>query len=319
MWTETVGQQPQIDQLKRRVANGKLAHALLFSGIDGIGKTRVATGLAMALNCKEKNVPCGHCLSCEKILKHHHADIHWIQPEVGKQAIQIEPMRQLQTKLHLHPVEGEAKFAILTPAHQLTAAGANALLKILEEPPANTYFILITDQPHALPATIRSRCQQIQFSPLPQDLIKKQLHALGRENTPELVIRLAQGSLKRALEWDSPFAEAIAADLQKLWELPTPTAILNTAEKWKEDEEKIPLILEILTALWHDAWLALSHPQTESLIFSEARIIREHLMRLGEERLWKRWQLLLQAPKDLERYANKQLLLENLLFQLTQA
>ena len=315
MWNQTLGHSQQISQLRNLVETGKLPHALLLTGIRGIGKTRVATGLAQALNCEGTQKPCETCTSCQKIAGKIHPDIHWIEPAEDKTVISIEAIRKIQSTLQLHPLEGQAKCACIEPADSMTLAAANALLKILEEPPANTYFILITDKPFELPATIRSRCQQVALAPLAKAILQKRLGSttLGSD----AVARLAQGSLQKALTWDPAFAESVFRQMESVWELPTPTRILTIAEQWSSDETRIPKILEMLACLWHDA-LVDGTATDERLIFPEARIIREHLAKLGPDKLWDRWQKLLQAPHDLERYANKQLLMENLLFQLTQ-
>ena len=318
MWNTTIGHTNQKKQFVASLKSGKLHHALLFSGIPGIGKTQMAEGLAMLLNCLEsKEAPCGICLSCKKIQNRVHPDIYRIEPEEEKEAIAIAPLRDLQSKLHFHPLEGEAKCVLIEPAHAMTLAAANALLKILEEPPQNTYFFLISDQPYRLPATIRSRCQQWGFSPIPDSLLKNFLAKTKGEENLDKIVRLAQGSVTRALEWNKDFAESIFQDILQLWKSPTPSQILETAEKWSKEEET-PKMIALLAGLWRDAFLAPLGAGEEKMLFPETKMIREHLVKLGSKTLENHWQHLLQSLKDLERYANKQLLWENLLFQLTQ-
>lgn len=287
MWRTTRGHSKQIEQLQRAIREGKLHHAYLFAGIEGIGKKRVAIGLAEALNPH----------SAAKIKNKNHPDTYFIEPE--KTRIKIEAIRALKQKIYLHPLEGEVKVVILDGAEAMTEAASNALLKILEEPPADTYFILISSKPSYLLPTIRSRCQKIEFYPLSQETI---LDALKKEGMPlqetSLRARFSGGSLAAAVHFDAKLFEKIHTEIRTLGQNPKPSAILNLAEQWLEEEENLPFILKTLSYLWHQRILATeeNNPLTQQT---------------------EQWEAIQKAGQALEAYANKQLLVENLLFTLS--
>jgi len=167
------GQEKPINFLKESIQYQHLAGAYLFLGPEGVGKSMVAKTLAKVLNCLEEGLDaCETCPSCIKIEKNQHPDVHFVasvgdEDEQGE-AIKIEDIRQLQRQINLRPFEGRKKVFIIDNAHQMTAESANALLKILEEPPKNSLIILISSKSTRLFKTIVSRCRMIKFSPLPR-------------------------------------------------------------------------------------------------------------------------------------------------------
>jgi DNA polymerase-3 subunit delta' len=138
-----------------------LAHSLLVGGPAGIGKTHFAKSLAFALLCRQAGaVACGQCSSCRLVLAGSHSDLRWVHPEDSQQ-IRIDQIRQLVSWANQTSQQGGLKVAIIEPAERMNLAAANALLKILEEPASDTFFILVSAMPMGLLATIRSRCQQV--------------------------------------------------------------------------------------------------------------------------------------------------------------
>ncbi|MCM8779746.1 MAG: DNA polymerase III subunit delta' [Candidatus Omnitrophica bacterium] len=147
----------------------RIAPALLFWGEEGVGKKLAAVNFAKALNCLENNVsPCQECASCRKIDNHNHPDVFFLPKDDLSEAIKIEEIRQLQKIASLKSLEAKKKVFIIDQAHNLTPEAANAFLKILEEPPADTLFILITSKPELMFSTIRSRCQSVRFCAMPK-------------------------------------------------------------------------------------------------------------------------------------------------------
>jgi DNA polymerase-3 subunit delta' len=135
-------------------------------------------------------------LSCRKFASGNHPDLEVIVPD--GMSIKIEQIRALQEKVYFKCYEGKFKVIIIDDAHLLTTAAANSLLKVLEEPPAETVFILLADDLNKLPVTIQSRCQLLSFAYLDETVISKVLREIGQEVPPSLA--LAQGSLSKALE-----------------------------------------------------------------------------------------------------------------------
>lgn len=281
MWSETIGHKKQIGQLQPLAKTGQLPHALLFSGPEGVGKKRVALGLAQEL------------LGSEKVFKQTHPDCTVIVPD-GK-TIKIEAIRELKQSASLHPLEGNAKIFILDGAETMTDASANALLKILEEPTASTYFILITRAPSRLLPTIRSRCQEITFSPLPNDLIEKHLVESGKsQEAAEQLAAFAQGSLGKALTTDLDRFHAIQTELQTLQQEVSFQAIVQKSEAWAEEETDCKTALEILLFQCY-----------EKTIHQE------------EKEPWlNKWLVVQRALNSLETNVNKRLLLESTLLQI---
>lgn len=185
-------------RLHAKVAEGRLAHGLIFSGPAGVGKRTFALHLGQALNCSNRTggQACGQCNSCRKIVAGAHPDVTTISLQDDASQIKIEQIRRIRSQLDLSALEGDARVFLIDPAERMSPGAANALLKALEEPPEQTYLILITANAHELLLTIRSRCQLYHFAPLRLDEIR----ASGVDD--ELVARWSRGSMGLALSTD---------------------------------------------------------------------------------------------------------------------
>ena len=143
----------------------RLPHALLFVGPRHANILPFAYRLMATLLCQHsENAPCGLCQACRLLLQGTHPDIRYVRPEALNGPLKIEQIRELQHDVYQTPQLGTRRFIVIEPADKLNVAAANALLKILEEPPSHTSFILIAEQTSSLPATIISRCQQYTFA-----------------------------------------------------------------------------------------------------------------------------------------------------------
>ncbi len=159
---EIIGQDHVVTTLKNAIQKKRLAHAYLFAGPRGVGKTSTARILAKALNCKEgpTDSPCGKCASCLEIAKGQSLDVMEID---GASNRGIDEIRALRENIKFSPTQGKFKVYIIDEVHQITAEGFNALLKTLEEPPPFVKFIFATTHPHKVMPTILSRCQRLDF------------------------------------------------------------------------------------------------------------------------------------------------------------
>lgn len=190
------------DFLRAAVTNDRLPHALLFAGADGVGKRTVALALVNWLLCEEKGADaCGHCTACRQVAAGSHPDFQMVSVAAGKKEIGVDRVREVKRFTQLRPMRGAIKIALIDDAHMLTVAAQNALLKTLEEPPDHSLLVLVTSSPDALLPTVRSRCQRVQFSPLPTDMVAE---ILGRDHgiepaTARQLAALAEGSPGRAL------------------------------------------------------------------------------------------------------------------------
>lgn len=156
-WQEDIWQQWQA-----RCNTDAVPHAVLLSGDAGIGKAHLALSMAAHLLCSDReHAPCGQCPECRFLQAGTHADFHYLQPGGDSKWIRIDQIREVIDALNLTAQRGRYKVAILAPADSLNTAAANALLKTLEEPSADTVLFLVSARPARLPATIRSRCQQL--------------------------------------------------------------------------------------------------------------------------------------------------------------
>ncbi len=245
---------------------GSIPHAFLFLGIEGVGKEAAAMTFAMACNCKGRDqamaapglnntckpydeVPCGTCKPCKKILSGNHPDILHIRPS-GSQ-IKISQIRSLIHTLSLKPYEANLRIIIIYNAHLLNPAAGNALLKLLEEPPDRTIFILTSIQTSDLLPTIVSRCQHIRFRPIP---VQELLAILNTEyqTSPEEANRIASmagGSLSKALAMkQSKWIHLRTWMLNELGllSLRPVGSLLAFAEKLSKNKETLLLSIEII-------------------------------------------------------------------------
>ena len=159
---EVVGQRAITTTLTNALASDRLAHALLFAGPRGVGKTTTARIVAKALNCAHGPTPspCGTCPACQEIAAGRSVDCLEVDAASNTQ---VEKTRELLETVQYAPIRGRHKVYIIDEAHMLSVSSFNALLKTLEEPPARVVFILATTEPHRIPATIHSRCQRYDF------------------------------------------------------------------------------------------------------------------------------------------------------------
>lgn len=206
-FADLVGQDPVRLTLERAVATNRVAHAYLFAGPRGSGKTTTARLLAKALNCETRKPdeaePCNTCQTCSDITGGSSLDVLEID---GASNRGIEEIRNLRENVKYAPSGGKSKVYIIDEAHQLTDFAWNALLKTLEEPPPHVRFVFATTEPQDVPETIASRCQVFEFRRLrSEELVRHLLHiakaesAVLEEEAAALIARAAEGSVRDAL------------------------------------------------------------------------------------------------------------------------
>ncbi len=194
---EVVGQRHITQTLQNAISQKRVAHAFLFAGARGIGKTSTARILAKALNCETgPNVnPCNHCSICEEITNGTSLDVIEID---GASNRGIDEIRELRENVRYTPAKSRYKIYIIDEVHMLTREAFNALLKTLEEPPPHIIFIFATTEPHKIPATILSRCQRYDFKRIPlREVIESLKRIVEKEKIqihPRGLLSLAQES-----------------------------------------------------------------------------------------------------------------------------
>lgn len=200
-----VGQKAVKTTLKNALASGKIAHAYLFSGPRGTGKTSMARILAKALNCEQGPTaePCGQCANCQRIVQGTSLDVIEIDAASNTS---VDNIRDLREQVAFTPAESRYKVYIIDEVHMLSTGAFNALLKTLEEPPAHAVFILATTDPQKVPATIQSRCQRFEFRRVTVDEIAEHLAMVAAGSGIEadadalrLIAIQAEGGMRDAL------------------------------------------------------------------------------------------------------------------------
>jgi DNA polymerase-3 subunit gamma/tau len=212
-FSEVIGQEHITTTLRNAIAQGRLHHAYLFTGVRGVGKTTVARILAKALNCENPsdNEPCGKCTPCVEITGSRSLDVQEID---GASNTGVDDVREIRERAKYLPSSGHYKIYIIDEVHMLSTPAFNALLKTLEEPPAHVVFIFATTEAHKIPATILSRCQRHDFRRIPPALSQAALKRIAGEEKVEIsdeaigmIARESTGSLRDA---QSLFDQAIA-------------------------------------------------------------------------------------------------------------
>ena len=160
--------------LRRSIGAGHISHFYLISGAEGSGKHTLARLLAAAILCQGEDKPCMHCRPCRKVMENVHPDFITVDdPE--KKTVPVDLIRQARADMYIQPNESEHKIYLFPRAQDMGLPGQNALLKVLEEPPAYGVFILLADNPNKLLPTVRSRCTELRLLPLPHDTLLGQL------------------------------------------------------------------------------------------------------------------------------------------------
>ena len=236
---EVVGQKHILQTLKNAIKENKIAHAYLFSGPRGTGKTSMAKLLAKALNCEHSdnsNRPCNECENCRSINEGSHPDVIELDAASNNG---VDEVRDIIDKVKYAPIMGKYKVYIIDEVHMMTPGAFNALLKTLEEPPAHVIFILATTDVHKVLPTIVSRCQRFDFNRVGKQDMKKRIEdILNKENIEytmdvvDLISELAEGGMRDALSiLDQTIAYAgnkISVNhIRDIYGIATPSELVN--------------------------------------------------------------------------------------------
>jgi DNA polymerase-3 subunit delta' len=291
MFDQIVGNERVKNLLRRTLETRRLPGAMLFTGEEGIGKKLFALEIAKALNCRSPQgvEGCGHCPSCVRISKFNYPqsaesddlkEIIWTDhPDVGmvvapKRVLLVDQMRKIEREANFRPYEGTARLFIIDDADRLNDSSANALLKVLEEPPHTSHIMLLTSRPAMLLPTIRSRCQMIRFSPLAAQEIESYLltHKIAGANEARIRARIARGSLGRALaqnfEEFTCQREAMLEVVEALTVSDDHVQLLRSSEELNaaQYKDEYECRLDVLESLIRDAWMLSLRAPAEAVV-----------------------------------------------------
>lgn len=320
------GQEYAVKQLEKALLNNRISHAYLFVGPEGVGKRTAALAFAAALHCKSgllKGRHCGQCPACLKFEHHNHPDAYYVEP--AGHSLKIEQIREIQAVSAYKQLESKYKTIIIEEAQKMTDEAANCLLKILEEPPGEIIFILLTSNLYGVLPTIISRCQLIRFQALGTQLVEELLKIEAGVPAGEagLLSRLAAGSVAQALKiwqnrgednrWRS--AEKIALAIQQKDRL----ELLRLSAALEKDECLQATLEELL--LWYRDVLVWARTGCREQIFNQQVAAggpgaAEQAQELEASRAEEAISLINQALKRLRQNANARLTLDVLLLRL---
>jgi len=317
------GQDSALEILKKIITSNHLSHAYLFVGPKGVGKKSTALAFAQVINCLDgenhNGDSCRQCLSCKKIESGNHPDVEVIEPEGS--SIKIDQVRNLRNRVFYKCYESKFKVIIFDEADFLTIEAANSLLKVLEEPPENNIFILVTAEPQQLPETIISRCQQIQFQAIPAPIIKEILLTKYPNLTEQinLAANLARGSLaqgEKLLQEGELMEkrEEVIAFLKNIFNL-SPSEIVLWCEKWDKDKKAVKTILEMVQ-FWFRDLLVWRTTGEDSLLINQDCLKDIKNSQHTQASIDKAFNLIKQSYRSLEYNASPRLVLEVLFLAL---
>lgn len=317
-WQDVIGHEDVIDELKTLIEQGRMPHAVLFIGPEGIGKQLVAKIMAASLFCESKNgIPCGECFSCRQFFSNQHPDFFSLSPDGN--SIKIEQIRQLQSEISLSPYLADKRIVIIDKAELMTVQSANSLLKTLEEPQGNVVFILLAHNRQSLLDTILSRCQVFTFRPLKVSALAQALLSQGiEEDKVDILARLSDGSMGKALGlWEkdglqlrNQAVEVLdCSSLDDIWRV---SAALSELER-----NRLLEALEYLSMLWRDM-LVLHEECNGELIYNidMKEFLNNKRDAWSTRRLLAALQLLGKVRKALKANANAKLAMESFLLKL---
>jgi DNA polymerase III subunit delta' len=327
-FAEIEGQDSAVRVLRHALQTERIGQAYLFVGPSGVGKQKTAIALARAALClSSPGEGCDRCETCRRVNEGKHPDARIFEPrDEGNRNLQVEQLRsEILPLAKFAPFEGAAAFLIFPQADVSFPVqhpeAANALLKTLEEPRPNVHFVLLSERPERLLPTIRSRCQRVRFSRLPNAALAR---ILDRHGAPaasrEPALALAAGRADRALalcendraqqvaQWTLRIDEALAR--------PNSGVLLDLASELASSEDRA-IVLESLQTFYRDvAARALGVPAAELAWGSRADVLEARSLELAAGAAASRVARLQQIGEDIERNANPEIALDGALFAL---
>jgi len=299
----------------------RLHHAYLFVGPDGIGKRTAAIAVAKAIHCEESIEDfCGICVNCARISDGNHPDVRLIQPLPDKKEISIQQIREIERELNFRSFSGKRKIAVIDPATLMNLSAQNALLKTLEEPPADSVIVLIAPNSGGLLPTVRSRCVRLNFSPLGRHEVAAYLDSqtVTMRNDSESLAAMSMGSIGLALKLKKEELFEKRRDWAKTLSSLKPGdyhSAMAAAEDLGEDRDGTLSFLG-----WAESWYRdllvyqATHRSDELVNLDMLPEIERQVATIKLDRLHLSMQKASSAAAGIQRNLNRRMILEDLLF-----
>ncbi|WP_366923407.1 DNA polymerase III subunit delta' [Metallumcola ferriviriculae] len=306
------------NKLKKAITAGRMAHAYIFQGAEGSGRESVARAFAATVNCLNPDhdgTACGQCVSCRKIHHNNHPNIYYIEPDGA--SIKLHQFKELKRELSLRQVENGCQVIIIRQAEKMTGEAANSILKILEEPPAQTVFILIVKNISAIKTTILSRCQKVSFQTASlEDTYKLLIEETGYSMSEvKLAMQIGGEGVERARQLlEGKLFELRGKVLDKVKRVDSmhQAELMTVAEEWSG--EFAWEIIQVLI-LWYRDLLVWREAGTDNLIINMDRMeqIKQDTTPDGDMRGI--IDIILEAQWALSVNANKKLTMQDMLLK----
>jgi DNA polymerase III subunit delta' len=316
---DIVGHEAAIGRLRKDIAAGRIAHAYLFTGADGIGKRTLALQFARAINCQDPPAPgepCGACRACTLIGAEKHPDLFLLRPEGTGNRILVQAARDLVRAVMLKPTEALRRIALLVDFHRALPSAANALLKTIEEPPPSAILMLTAESADELLPTIVSRCRIVSLRPLKETEVTRALRERWQvaPDAAKVLARLSGGRLGWAVG-QAPWNDA-AAERETLFREWTEVIHGNCAQRFAaaqrmaEDRSQARAELQAWESFGHDLLLRTLSPDAELTNIDFHSPINQLAGEVSPEAA-RRWMgALRRAEEQIDRNANLRLALE---------
>lgn len=324
-WQEMKNVQPQIlKRLQNSLLKNRVAHAYLFEGEKGTGKTEISYLFAKSLLCENPTSnfePCEECRNCKRITSGNHPDVHYIEPD--GLSIKKEQIKALQEEFSMKSVESNRKVYMIADADKMSVSAANSLLKFLEEPSSDTVAILMTEQGQRMLPTIISRCQVLTFTSLSPENVKQKLIEEGLQPQLSSVISQITQNVEEglALSHDDWFVQApkIVVKLYEMLKHNSVKALIFLQTDWFshfKEREQLDKGLDLLLLIYKDL-LYIQLDKKDHVIFqNKIHEFESHALQISQRRLADCMSTILEAKKRLASNTNPQLLMEQLVLNL---
>ena len=307
--------------LRTALSAERLHHAYLFVGPDGIGKRSAAIAIAKAIHCEEAvNDFCGSCVNCARISDGNHPDVRLIQPLPEKKEISIQQIRDLARDLNYRSFTGKRKIALIDPATLMNLSAQNALLKTLEEPPENSWIVLIAPNSGGLLPTVRSRCVRLSFAPLRRQQVASYLVSQNMTipDDTESLAAMSMGSIGLALklkkqqlfekrkDWAQTLSSVEPGDYH---------SAMAAAEELGEDRDETVSFLGWAQSWLRDLLVYQATGEADELVNVDLLAeIERQAAKISMDRLHSSMEKAVSAAAAIQRNLNRRMILEDLLF-----